>query len=51
MRQRLGRGECQSAMRCRAPRQANTKEIKELEKYEADAKPRFLFYRDGAAAC
>ena len=27
--------------------QANTKEIKELEKYEADAKPRFLFYRDG----
>ena len=27
--------------------QVNTKEIKELEKYEADAKPRFLFYRDG----
>ena len=26
---------------------ANTKEIAALEKYAADAKPRFLFYRDG----
>lgn len=32
---------------CTAPRQANSKEIKELAKYSADAKPRFLFYRDG----
>ena len=27
--------------------QVNTKEIKELEKYHDDAKPKFLFYRDG----
>ena len=27
--------------------QANTKEIAALEKYADDAKPRFLFYRDG----
>ena len=39
---------------CHAPRppslggrQANSKEITDLEKYRGDAKPRFFFYRDG----
>lgn len=32
-----------------ASSQANTKDITELEKFSKDAKPRFLFYKDGAA--
>ena len=32
-----------------ASSQVNTKDITELEKFVKDAKPRFLFYKDGAA--